>query len=103
MEYPQQSRVTMERSRVQRVSPYHPQVNGLVEKSVHIIKQLLKESTADQRDPYLSLLEYRSTAVNNIGSPAQLTMSRRLNSVLLCAAEQLAPRIIEPYKVMESM
>ena len=85
------------------VSPYHPQANGLAEKSVHIIKQLLKKVAADKRDPYLSLLEYRNTAVNNIGSPAQLIMSRRLNSVLPCTPEQLAPRIIEPKKVMESI
>ena len=85
------------------VSPHYPQANGLAEKSVHVIKQLLKKATADKRDPYLSLLEYRNTAVNNIGSPAQLTMNRRLNSVLPCTPQQLAPQIIEPKKVMEAI
>ena len=85
------------------VSPYHPQANGLAEKSVQIIKQLLKKAKADGKDPYLSLLEYRNSTVKSIGSPAQLAMDRRLNSVLPCIPELLAPKTIEPKKVMESI
>ena len=85
------------------VSPYHPQANGLAEKSVQIIKQLLKKAKADRKDPFLSLLEYRNSTVKSIGSPAQLAMGRRLNSVLPCIPELLAPKTIEPKKVMESI
>jgi len=84
-------------------SPYHSQANGLAEKSVQIVKQLLKKAKLDGRDPYLSLLEYRNTSVNNIGSPAQLCMSRRLNSVLPSTPEQLTPKIIDPNIVIEKI
>eukprot|EP00731_Ephydatia_muelleri_P007982 Em0004g320a len=53
-------------------SPYHPQANGLAEKSVQIIQSLLNKSKANNQDPYLSLLEYCSTTVDNVGSSAQL-------------------------------
>ena len=84
-------------------SPYHPQVNSLAEKLVQIIKQLLKKAKRDGKDPYISLLEYRNTSVNNIGSPAQLCMSRRLNSILPSTSEQLTTAVIDPRKVMEKM
>ena len=47
------------------VSPYHPRANGLTEKSVQIVKRLLKKAKANRKNPYLSLLEYRNTIVNN--------------------------------------
>ena len=84
-------------------SPYHPQANGLAEKSVQIIKNLLTKAKMDNKDPYLSLLEYRNTSVYNVGSPAQLSMSRRLNSILPCTQEQLIPCVIDPDKVIEVM
>ncbi len=84
-------------------SPYHPQANGLAEKSVQIIKNLLTKAKLDNKDPYLSLLEYRNTSVYDIGSPAQLSMSRRLNSLLPCTQEQLTPCVINPDKVVEVM
>eukprot|EP00731_Ephydatia_muelleri_P008060 Em0004g398a len=46
--------------------------NGLAEKSVQIIQSLLNKSKANNQDPYLSLLEYRNTTVDNVGSSAQL-------------------------------
>jgi len=85
------------------VSPYHPQANGLAEKSVQIIKSLLKKAKADKKDAYLSLLEYRNSTVKNVGSPAQLAMGCRLNSILPCTPQLLAPHIIELKKVMESI
>ena len=84
-------------------SPYHPQVNGLAEKSVQIIKNLLTKAKLDNKDPYLSLLEYRNTSVYNVGSPAQLSMSRRLNSLLPSTQEQLTPHVIDLDKVIEVM
>ena len=83
-------------------SPYHPQANGLAEKSVQIIKRIRRKAKTDERDPHLSLLEYRNTMINGISSPAQLCMSRRLRSVLPCTPEQLAPKMINPEKVVES-
>ena len=54
------------------ISPY----NGLAEKLVQTIKRMLNKSKRDGQDPYLSLLELRNTRVGDIGSPAQLLMSR---------------------------
>ena len=59
-------------------SPYHPQSNGLAEKSVQIIKRMLNKSKRDGQDSYLSLLELRNTRVDDIGSPAQLLMGAHL-------------------------
>ena len=88
-------------------SPYNPQAIGLAEKSVQIIKRILKKAKTDKQDPYyynyLSLLEYRNTMVKEIGSPAQLSMSRRLNLILPCTPEQLAPKVINPRKALGSM
>ncbi|RXN07244.1 sec1 family domain-containing 2-like protein [Labeo rohita] len=59
-------------------SPHYPQSNGLAEKTVQIAKSILTKAKMDRKDPYLSLLEYRNTPVDNFKSPAQLLMSRRL-------------------------
>ena len=85
------------------VSPYHPQANGLAEKYVHIIKRLLIKASDTKSDPYLSLLEYRNTTINNLASPAQLLMSRHLRSVLPTTTNQLTPKIIEPSQVSEQL
>ena len=44
-----------------------------------LLTALLKKAKLDGKDPYVSLLECRNTSVNDIGSPAQLCMSRKLN------------------------
>ena len=80
-------------------SPYHPQANGLTEKSVQIIKHLLEKVKSDGRDPYISLLEYRNTSVDNLGSPAQLSMNRHLNSILPTNPAQLSPKVVDPTMV----
>ena len=85
------------------VSPYHPQANGLAEKYVQVIKRLLIKASETKSDPYLSLLEYRNTTINNLVSPAQLLMSRRLQSVLSTTPNQLTPKIIEPSQVSEQL
>ena len=41
-------------------SPLHPQSNGLAERSVQIIKRMLKKSLATGQDVYLNLLELRN-------------------------------------------
>ena len=51
-------------------SPLNPQANGLVEKAVQTVKNLLTKAEQDSRDPYLALLEYRNTPIDDVDSPA---------------------------------
>ena len=85
------------------VSPLYPQANGLVEKEVQTVKNLLTKAKQDRRDPYLGLLEYRNTPIDDIGSPAQLLMSRRLRSIIPTTNAQLQPKVLNPHKVMEKL
>ena len=56
-------------------SPRYPQSNGLVERSIKTIKNLLKKAD----DPFLSLLVYRTSPLQWCGySPSELLMGRRL-------------------------
>ena len=64
---------------------------------------LLTKAKADGKDPYLSLLEYRNTPIDDVGSPAQLLMSRRLQSILPNTLSQLQPSVVDPRKVEEKL
>ena len=85
------------------VSPLYSQANGLVKKEVQIVKNLLTKAKKDRRDPYLGLLEYRNTPIDDVGSPAQLLMSRRLRSIIPTTNAQLQPNVLDPHKVMEKL
>jgi hypothetical protein len=84
-------------------SPRYPQSNGLAEKFVQTAKSLLEKAKADNKDPYLSILEYRNTPIDGAGSPAQLLMSRRLRSVLPNTTTQLQPKVQDPMHVANKL
>jgi len=65
--------------------------------------RLSEKAKTDNRDTYLSLSEYCNIVISDIGLPAQLSMNRRLSSVLPCTPEQLTPKVISSRKVMESL
>ena len=52
------------------------------------------KATASGRDPYIALLEYRTTDCGK--SPAQLLMSRRLRSILPSTPASLQPDLVNP-------
>ncbi|XP_035221250.1 uncharacterized protein K02A2.6-like [Stegodyphus dumicola] len=80
-------------------SPYHPQSNGLAERSVQTAKKLLKKAQADHADPYLALLAHRNTPTNEmLGSPAQRLMSRRTRTILPASEELLKPQVVKNVK-----
>lgn len=63
-------------------SPRYAQSNGKSERAVQTVKKMLKKTIDSKSDFYLSLLSYRNTPRENLNSPAQLMMGRRLNSRL---------------------
>jgi len=87
----------------QTSSPYYPRSNGLAEKAVQIVKRLLSKAKQDGKDPYISLLEYRNTPIDNVASPAQILMSRRLRSHLPTTPNQLKPQVVEPEQMKEKL
>ena len=70
-------------------SPRYPQSNGLAERMVKSVKQLLQRS----KNPHLALLSYRTTSLLwcNI-SPSELLMGRRLRTNLSIVPELLPPQ-----------
>ena len=72
-------------------SPTYPKSNGLAEKTVQTIKTTLEKAKRDSKDPYLAILEQRNTPVDNFKSPAQLSMGRRLRSLLPSTINHLIP------------
>ena len=66
-------------------APYHPASNGLAERAVKIFKTGIKKMTEGSLKQKLSrfLFSYRRTPQSTIGvSPAELSMNRKLRSVL---------------------
>ena len=85
-------------------SPHYPQSNGMAEKVVQTVKNLLKKAVLDKRDPYLALLEYRNTPVSDvIGSPAQRLMGRRTKTLLPTSNKLLQPKTISPRTVKKEL
>lgn len=84
-------------------SPHHAQSNGMAERGVQTVKQMLKKAKADGKDPYLSLLNLRSTPMDDIGaSPAQLLMGRRLRTRLPATPQMLKPQTV-PNTVLQTL
>ena len=77
-------------------SPGYPQSNGLAETTVQTIKSIFKRAKAEGSNALLSILEYRTTPVDGLVSPAQLLMGRQLRSVLPTTSKHLEPKTINP-------
>lgn len=63
-------------------SPRYPQSNGQVERFIQTVKKTLKKAIADNKDPFLALLDLRNTPVDGIHSPANILMNRHLRDLL---------------------
>ena len=73
-------------------SPHYPKFNGLVERNVQTIKQLLKKADESKQDAFLALLEFRSSPISGMEeSPSELLMSRKLRTRLPTPKDLLKP------------
>ena len=81
-------------------SPRYPQSNGLAERTVQTVKNLLKKARENGKDPYLALLTYRDTPRGNEHSPAQVLFGRRLRTTLPTTANALQPKEIDSNNVL---
>ncbi|KAK3087333.1 hypothetical protein FSP39_004790 [Pinctada imbricata] len=72
-------------------SPHYPQSNGMAERTVQTVKNILKKCKETKSDPNLAFLEYRNTPIEGIGSPSQLLFGRRTRSVIPTHGELLNP------------
>ena len=70
-------------------SPRYPQGNGAAERAVRTVKGLLEKND----DPYLALMSYRSTPLENGYSPAELLMGRKMRTIIPMIPEQLLPNV----------
>ena len=70
-------------------SPEYPRSNGMAERHVQTVKDLLTKARDSGKDPYLVFLEVRNTPVDGIATPAQLICGRGLRSILPCSQQSL--------------
>ena len=85
----------------QKSSPKYPQGNGAAERAVGTVKSLLKKALAAKQDPYLAMLAYRTTPLENGFSPSQLLMGCGLRTPLPVLPSVLAPQWPEMDLVQE--
>ena len=70
-------------------SPYYPQGNGQIERTVKTVKSLLIHG---DKDPQLSLMSYRATPLTWCGiSPAELLMGRKIRTCVPVIDKLLKP------------
>ncbi|KAK7573605.1 hypothetical protein V9T40_010796 [Parthenolecanium corni] len=76
-------------------SPHYPQSNGLAERNVATVKNILMKCAKDNSDPYLALLNWRNTPRSQtLQSPNERLMSRQTKTLLPVSSENLQPKIV---------
>lgn len=75
-------------------SPRYPQSNGMAEKAVSIVKNMMRKCDETHSNFCVDLLHYRTTPVAGLEySPSELLMNRLLRTKLPCAKDVLKPQI----------
>ncbi|VDI47523.1 Hypothetical predicted protein [Mytilus galloprovincialis] len=75
-------------------SPTYPQSNGKAEQAVKSAKRLMKRARKDNKDIYLSILDFRNTPTEGMSSsPSQRLMCRRTKTRLPISSSLLKPHI----------
>ena len=78
-------------------SPKYPQANCTAKRAVKMVKQLLVKN----QDPYMAMLAYRATPLENGYSSAEMLMGRKLRTTLPQTAKQLEPSLPNTNKLRE--
>ena len=74
-------------------SPHYPKSNGLMERNVQTVKQLLRKADESSQDAFLTLLEFRNSPISGMDElPAELLMSRKLRTRLPTSKSLLQPQ-----------
>ena len=77
-------------------SPNYCQGNGQVDRTIQTLKHVFEKADCENKDLYLSLLEFRNTSVSGLPySPALILMGKRLPSKLPCAGKLLEPCVVD--------
>ena len=64
-------------------SPIYPQSNGSAGRMVQTVENILRKCEEDKEDPYLALLSYRDTPLDNqLKSPTELLTNRKFKTRL---------------------
>jgi hypothetical protein len=78
-------------------SPHFAQSNGQAERCIQTVKLLLKKAEESGADPYIALLQYRTSPISGLSySPAQLLFGRALRTKLPAVAASLEPSWTSP-------
>ncbi len=83
-------------------SPRYPQSNGLAERTVQTIKNIMRKCSVGGEDPHIGLLAYRSSPLDNGFTPAHLLMGRRIQCNLPVDNSLLRPKTT-PTQVLNKM
>ncbi|KAB0790220.1 hypothetical protein PPYR_15443, partial [Photinus pyralis] len=59
-------------------SPRYPRSNGMVERTVQTVKSLLTKCLLEKEDPFAAILNYNVTVKQNLPSPSELLMGRKI-------------------------
>ena len=74
-------------------SPHYPQSNGLAEKAVGIVKNMMKK-TKNSDQLCIALMNYNNTPLGDLDlSPSQLSQNRRMRTKIVTKTESLEPRL----------
>ncbi|XP_053389029.1 uncharacterized protein K02A2.6-like [Mercenaria mercenaria] len=78
-------------------SPRYPMGNSEAERAVQTVKRLLNACD----DPYLALLTYRATPLQNGLSPSQLLFGRQIKTTLPQAPQKLDPKPVNSREIQQ--
>ena len=85
-------------------SPHYPKSNGLVERNILTIKQLLRKADESKQHEFFALLEFHNSPINEMDeSLAELLMSRKLRTRLPTSESLLQPQPRSTFQICHNL